>query len=221
MNKKFSTLVAALMAAGALVMPADMFAQLRYVGGKTYSNVDAVTKLPTKADEPTQQFIVFQDADGNDYIAVVQKGNKLAAVALDKAKKSQIVTINYVSKGSYTATNGKQILGFSSKSNDWGTDITELPIKLASTTITIGSDALANNAGRYVKLDGKTISVGNTNNKGTFKAKAISVDALEEVVDDQAKVVPADTKLDAGYFLLMDNGNVLTGNEDGTAKWTN
>ena len=61
MNKKFSTLVAALMAAGALVMPADMFAQLRYVGGETYSSVKALTSssLPTKADEPTQQFIVF------------------------------------------------------------------------------------------------------------------------------------------------------------------
>ena len=221
MNKKFSTLVAALMAAGALVMPTDMFAQLRYVGGETYSSVKALTSssLPTKADEPTQQFIVFQDADGKDYIAVVQKGNKLAAVALDKAKMSQAVTINYVSKGTYTVTNGKQILGFSNRSNDWGTDITELPIKLASTSITIGGDALAN-AGRYVKLDGKTISVRNKYGEGTFKAKAISIDALEEVVADQADVVSADTKLDAGYFLLMDNGNVLTGKEDGTAEWT-
>ena len=223
MNKKFSTLVAALMAAGALVMPADMFAQLRYVGGKAYTGenpVGAITKLPTKVDEPTQQFIVFQDADGKDYIAVVQKGNKLAAVALDKAKMSQAVTINYVSKGTYTVTNGKQILGFSSTSNDWGTDITELPIKLASTSITIGGDALANDAGRYVKLDGKTISVRNKYGEGTFKAKAISIDALEEVVADQADVVSAETKLDAGYFLLMDNGNVLTGKEDGTAEWT-
>ena len=219
MNKKFSTLVAALMAAGALVMPADMFAQLRYVGGKTYSNVDAVTKLPTKADEPTQQFIVFQDADGNDYVAVVQKGNKLAAVALDKAKKSQIVTINFVDKDKYTVTTDKQTLGFKGSGFlEFGSAVTEFPVNLKSGALKFGGDNLASGNDRYVKLDNKTFSV--VNSSVTIKAKAISVDALEEVVKDQAEVVPADTKLDAGYFLLMDNGNVLTGNEDGTAKWT-
>ena len=219
MNKKFSTLVAALMAAGALVMPADMFAQLRYVGGKTYSNVDAVTKLPTKADEPTQQFIVFQDADGNDYVAVVQKGNKLAAVALDKAKMSQIVTINFVDKDKYTVTTDKQTLGFKGSGFlEFGSVVTEFPVNLKSGALKFGGDNLAGGNGRYVKLDNKTFSV--VNSSVTIKAKAISVDALEEVVNDQAEVVPANTKLDAGYFLLMDNGNVLTGNEDGTAEWT-
>ena len=33
MNKKFSTLVAALFAAGALVLPTDLFAQLQYANG--------------------------------------------------------------------------------------------------------------------------------------------------------------------------------------------
>ena len=223
MNKKFSTLVAALMAAGALVMPADMFAQLRYVGGKAYTGenpVGAITKLPTKVDEPTQQFIVFQDADGKDYIAVVQKGNKLAAVPFERANKNQIVTINVTEDGTYTVSTGKQMLGFTgSGSLDFGNAITSFPVvSLKANALKFGGEKLASGNDRFVKLEGTTFSV--VNKSSTFKAKAISIDALEEVVADQADVVSAETKLDAGYFLLMDNGNVLTGKEDGTAEWT-
>ena len=77
MNKKFSTLVAALMAAGALVMPAEMFAQLRYANGATYENVKTSTKLPN-ANKTSTYFWVLQDEEGKDYVAIVENNTLIA-----------------------------------------------------------------------------------------------------------------------------------------------
>ena len=224
MNKKVLTLCAGFLLAGGLFSTVD--AQLRYTQGKEYGTVTADKTLPNSTTTTLQKFIVFQDADGVDYIAVVQSGYKLAAVRMDKANMNQVVTINYVSSNAYSVTNanGRQTLGFDSATDKFGSDITEIPVALTNTNIRFGGQNLGGgNAGRFVVLNGTTFSVENAGtpkaNK-TFTAKAISIDALETVYDDQAEVVPANTKLDAGYFLLMDNGNVLTGKEDGTAEWT-
>ena len=224
MNKKVLTLCAGFLLAGGLFSTVD--AQLRYTQGKEYGTVTADRTLPNSTTASLQKFIVFQDADGVDYIAVVQSGNKLAAVRMDKANMNQVVTINYVSSNVYSVTNanGRQTLGFASATDKFGSDITEIPVALTNTNIRFGGQNLGGgNAGRFVVLNGTTFSVENAGSpkaNKTFTAKAISIDALETVYDDQAEVVPANTKLDAGYFLLMDNGNVLTGKEDGTAEWT-
>ena len=221
MNKKFSTLVAALMAAGALVMPADMFAQLRYVGGETYKTVDAVTKLPAKADEPTQQFIVFQDADGNDYVAVVQKGNKLTAVPFERANKNQIVTINLTEDGTYTVSTGKQMLGFTGSGTlDFGNAITSFPVvSLKANALKLGGEKLASGNDRFIKLDGTTFSV--VNSSTTFKAKAIATEALQKEVKNStvAEIVKGAISTSENYIIL-ENGRALTDvNEDGKATW--
>ena len=225
MNKKFSTLVAALMAAGALVMPADMFAQLRYVGGKTYSKVDAVTKLPTKADEPTQQFIVFTEGN-QDYVAIV-KGNKLEAVPFEKAKRNQVVTIKYVASKTYTITNqnGKQVLGFhGSGAPEFGSNVVEYPVTLSKSSITIGGDKLvAGKYGRFIKRDGTEFKVQTDN--GTLQAKAVPVSALETIVDNSevpgfeaAKEIISTSQ----NYIIWENGKALTNaSEDGKATWAN
>ena len=221
MNKKFSTLVAALMAAGALVMPADMFAQLRYVDGETYKTVNAVTKLPAKADEPTQQFIVFQDADGNDYVAVVQKGNKLTAVPFERANKNQIVTINLTEDGTYTVSTGKQMLGFTGSGTlDFGNAITSFPVvSLKANALKFGGEKLAGGNDRFIKLDGTTFSV--VNSSTTFKAKAIATEALQKEVKNStvAEIVKGAISTSENYIIL-ENGRALTDvNEDGKATW--
>ena len=218
MNKKFSTLMAACLAAGALTIPADMLAQLRYAGGKGYSNVTAVTALPNATTPSTDQFIVFQDADGTDYIATVTSGNKLTAVALTKAKESQLITIGYdETSKKFTVKTGKNQLSFASGTVNWGTDIKNLSVSLTSGRIKFaGTDGVNN---RSLSLAGTTFSVEN-NTSSTFVAKAIAKDALELVQEDGCAVVKDDVKLDNGYFLLMENGKYLTANEDGTAAWT-
>ena len=224
MNKKFSTLVAALMAAGALVMPADMFAQLRYVGGKTYKSVQALTSLPTEAEGATQQFIVFTEGN-QDYVAIV-KGNKLEAVPFEKAKRNQVVTIKYVASKTYTITNqnGKQVLGFhGSGSANFGTDIVEYPVTLSKTSITIGGAELAEGYGRFIKRDGTEFKVQKEN--GTLQAKAVPVSALETIVDN-SKVygfIAADEIISTSQnYIIWENGKALTNaSEDGKATWAN
>ena len=122
MNKKFSTFVAALFAAGALVMPADMFAQLRYAQGATYSNVETVTTLPAEEGGEQNYFVVFQ-YEGEDYVAVVNDSHALDAVKLAEATMDDIVTITYNSANSYTVATGENTMGFNTAGDDWGTDI--------------------------------------------------------------------------------------------------
>ena len=219
MNKKFSTLVAALMAAGALVMPADMFAQLRYVGGETYSSVDPVTQLPTSADASTQQFIVFNEGDQN-YVAIV-KGNKLEAVPFEKANLNQVVTIKYVASKTYTITNknGKQVLGFhGAGSADFGSDVVEYPVTLSKTSITIGGANLVEEYGRFIKRSGSSFSVETT--KGSFKAKAVSVNALEKIVKNETTAAIVEGVISTSKsYVILENGKALTGAEkDGEAS---
>ena len=205
-------------------MPADMFAQLRYVGGKTYKSVQALTSLPTEAEGATQQFIVFTEGN-QDYVAIV-KGNKLEAVPFEKAKRNQVVTIKYVASKTYTITNqnGKQVLGFhGSGSANFGTDIVEYPVTLSKTSITIGGAELAEGYGRFIKRDGTEFKVQKEN--GTLQAKAVPVSALETIVDN-SKVygfIAADEIISTSQnYIIWENGKALTNaSEDGKATWAN
>ena len=89
MNKKVSTLVAALMAAGALVLPEEIFAQIRYAGGLNYETVEGVSQ-----DDLTSgnYYLVFKDGETN-YVAMVNEGtpNTLIGSAFTGTKVSEKV----------------------------------------------------------------------------------------------------------------------------------
>ena len=211
MNKKFSTFVAALFAAGALVMPADMLAELRYAQGATYSNVETVTSLPTEAGEEQNYFIVFQYNNEN-YVAVVKDSHALEAVKLAEATMDDVVTITYNSANSYTVSTGENTMSFNISGNDWGTDIqTMYSIDLTPEALKFASQW------KSVSLSDLTFTPGGNQNQ-TFNAKAVSVDALETVVDNVAAT--ADEEISSASYLLMDNGRVLADtNKDGKASW--
>ncbi|MBU3806856.1 MAG: hypothetical protein H9802_00270, partial [Candidatus Phocaeicola faecipullorum] len=210
MNKKFSTFVAALFAAGALVMPADMFAELRYAQGATYSNVETVTSLPEEGEEQNY-FIVFQ-YNNESYVAVVNDSHALEAVKLAEATMDDVITITYNSANSYTVATGENTMSFNTSGNDWGTDIqTMYSIDLTPEALKFASQW------KSVSLSDLTFTPGGNQNQ-TFNAKAVSVDALETVVDNVAAT--ADEEISSSSYLLMDNGRVLADtNEDGKASW--
>ncbi len=211
MNKKFSTFVAALFAAGALVMPADMFAQLRYAQGATYSNVETVTTLPAEEGGEQNYFVVFQ-YEGEDYVAVVNDSHALDAVKLAEATMDDIVTITYNSANSYTVATGENTMGFNTAGDDWGTDIQTM----YSIDLTAGKLKFASQW-KSVSFNDMTFTPGGNQNQ-TFNAKAVSVDALEMVVENVATV--ADAEISSDSYLLMDNGRVLADtNKDGKASW--
>ncbi len=211
MNKKFSTFVAALFAAGALVMPADMLAELRYAQGATYSNVETVTSLPTEAGEEQNYFIVFQYNNEN-YVAVVKDSHALEAVKLAEATMDDVVTITYNSANSYTVSTGENTMSFNISGNGWGTDIqTMYSIDLTPEKLKFASEW------KSVSLSGLTFTPGRNQNQ-TINAKAVSVDALETVIGDVAET--ADEEISSASYLLMDNGRVLADtNKDGKASW--
>ena len=211
MNKKFSTFVAALFAAGALVMPADMLAELRYAQGATYSNVETVTSLPTEAGEEQNYFIVFQYNNEN-YVAVVKDSHALEAVKLAEATMDDVVTITYNSANSYTVSTGENTMSFNISGNGWGTDIqTMYSIDLTPEKLKFASEW------KSVSLSGLTFTPGGNQNQ-TINAKAVSVDALETVIGDVAET--ADEEISSASYLLMDNGRVLADtNKDGKASW--
>ncbi len=218
MNKKFSTLMASALLAGALVSPADLLAQLRYAGGKSYSNVAVVKTLPNATTTSTDQFIVFQDEDGANYIAIVTSGNKLSAVPFSRAKESQLVTISYNAESeTYAVKTGNYQLGFAASGYAFGSGHKDLTnVDLTSEEIKFAYAAPSFD--RSVSLQNITFGV-TSNSTTTFVAKAIAKDALETIVDNSkvASVVTGD--ITGASYILMENGRALTGNEDGTATW--
>lgn len=116
MNKKFSTLMAACLAAGALVLPADMFAQIRYTNGLTYADQQTETKNAEEAGESVEYYIVLNDGT-KDYVAVVQDDYSLKAVEFAAANMEQTVKITKTADG-FTVATGDNFLGFST--SGWG-----------------------------------------------------------------------------------------------------
>ena len=189
MNKKFSTLLASLLLAGAVVTPADLFAKVKYAGGKTYANVPVVTELPADGAN-TDYFFVINDGT-KDYVVVVNASNALVVKDFETATAADLINIaksgvNYTIK---TTAN----LGFATGYANFGSDITNMTaVDLTSEEINI-SDGTAS-----IKLEGTTFSVVAADNTTKFKAKAIATTALEQVavLPDAADVVAGQL---AGY----------------------
>ena len=227
MNKKFSTLVAALMAAGALVMPAEMFAQLRYANGATYENVKTSTKLPN-ANKTSTYFWVLQDEEGKDYVAIVEN-NTLIAKPFLAATMNDVIKVTTNTKatsfetpgsGSYTifTTTGDN-LGLNSNNNAWDqfgsehTSIDAVQLTSGALGIKIGTAAI------QLKEGAKFVWENNGTTK-TFTAKSVAAGengALEEIPNVHKEATTVTFGSEA--YLIMAAGKVLAGNEDGTAEF--
>ena len=219
MNKKFSTLVAALMAAGALVLPADMFAQIRYAGGQNYDGIASEVKQfsTAEAGEEGEYFIVFNEG-GTDYVAVVTDGHALEAKAFAEASMADFATVTKTESGITFAT-GENLLGFHNKQNKWGTNTTLSEVYLGYST---GEYLWIHNGSKSVTwADGKFSVAGNTS--ATPIAKAVPVSALEAIVDNSETygfVAAKEILSTSQNYIIWENGKALTNaSEDGKATW--
>ena len=220
MNKKFSTFVAALFAAGALVLPADMFAQIRYAGGQNYDGITSEVKQFSVAEngDEGEYFIVFNEG-GTDYVAVVTDGHALEAKAFAEASMADFATVTKTDKGITFAT-GENLLGFHNKQNKWGTNTTLSEVYLGYSN---GEYLWINNGSKSVKLSGTTFSV-NADANATPIAKAVPVSALEAIVDNSTvsgfDLVEGTINTSKNY-IIWENGRALTDEAgNGQATWT-
>ena len=223
MNKKFSTLVAALMAAGALVLPADMFAQIRYAGGQNYDGITSEVKQFSTAEtgEEGKYFIVFNEG-GTDYVAVVTDGHALEAKAFAEASTADFATVTKTADGITFAT-GDNLLGFHNKQAKWGTNTTLSEVYVGYSN---GEYLWINNGSKSVtRTPGSTTFSVAGNKEATPIAKAVPVSALETIVDN-SKVygfIAADEIISTSQnYIIWENGKALTNaSEDGKATWAN
>ena len=223
MNKKFSTLVAALMAAGALVLPADMFAQIRYAGGQNYDGITSEVKQFSTAEtgEEGKYFIVFNEG-GTDYVAVVTDGHALEAKAFAEASTADFATVTKTADGITFAT-GDNLLGFHNKQAKWGTNTTLSEVYVGYSN---GEYLWINNGSKSVtRTSGSTTFSVAGNKEATPIAKAVPVSALETIVDNSevpgfeaAKEIISTSQ----NYIIWENGKALTNaSEDGKATWAN
>ena len=208
MNKKFSTLVAGALLAGAVITPTDLLAQIKYKTGN-YSNLTVTETAGLLAANASGNFaIVFQNA-GTDYVAVVDgttnglvaKPFSEAGLKVDAAK----IVITENGSGKFLVVNGAgDKLGLTTTA--WAD---------AATTFTITSVAATpaltmNDATNEITLSGTTFAVA-TGTSSTLTAKLVSFDQLADLI------MPVETAKDlsASFFVLMDpaTGNVVQGNK--------
>ena len=222
MNKKFSTLVAALMAAGALVLPADMFAQIRYAGGQNYDGIESVVKQFSKAETGDEEYFIVFNEGGTDYVAVVTDGHALEAKAFAEASITDFATVTKTADGITFAT-GENLLGFHNKQNKWGTNTTLSEVYVGYSN---GEYLWINNGSKSVtRTSGSTTFSVAGNKEATPIAKAVPVSALETIVDNSevpgfeaAKEIISTSQ----NYIIWENGKALTNaSEDGKATWAN
>ena len=210
MNKKFSTLMAAFLAAGALVLPADMFAQLQYASGE-YTDQSNGT-LPSK--NKTKSFYLTFEDNGIDYVAYVQ-GNGLVSTPLLHATEDMKVTVKYDGTN-YTMTSidgtflgaGLGYVGLGSAD----TQITDFKLNADGTIeIEYGS-------GFYVNRSGINWDGGTTGFNPTFVGKLLASDALQEIPNAR-DVVSGDIDFGGTSYVIMAAGQILNGNENGEVSF--
>ncbi len=204
MNKKFSTLVAACLAAGALVLPADLFAQIQYGGNKAYETVSALSKAPTNN---TNCYLVFQE-DGIDYVAVV-KGNELVAKPFINATVDDYVIYNSSAK-TLSNKNGETLSVVGTTYDKWGTGLTQMKFIVSSDKVGIEFGANC-----FVQKDGLTFSPVFNQGSKDFAAKLVSKSTTNIAEIPNLNPVATSQEIDSRYIVLMSAGMVIADDEVG------
>ena len=210
MNKKFSTLVAALFAAGALVLPTDLFAQLQYSNGQDYAGQTNGT-LPTKTGK-TQSFYLTFEENGIDYVAYVDQ-YALKSIPLLHATEDQKVTIKKTSTG-YTLATGSSLLGSAYGYDGFGdngtTDISNIKVNADGTiTIEYGTGCYVNRAG--------TDWDSRSGLDATIDAKLVAANKVQEIAPAR-DIVTGDIDFSKPY-VIMAAGQVLDADKEGEASF--
>ena len=210
MNKKFSTLVAALFAAGALVLPTDLFAQLQYSNGQDYAGQTNGT-LPTKTGK-TQSFYLTFEENGIDYVAYVDQ-YALKSIPLLHATEDQKVTIKKTSIG-YTLATGSSLLGSAYGYDGFGdngtTNISNIKVNADGTiTIEYGTRCYVNRAG--------TDWDSRSGLDATIDAKLVAANKVQEIAPAR-DIVTGDIDFSKPY-VIMAAGQVLDADKEGEASF--
>ncbi|WFE85673.1 DUF6383 domain-containing protein [Parabacteroides chongii] len=180
MNKKFSTLLASLLLAGAVVVPADLFAKVGYANGKTYATVAAVTDLPSSGNK---DYIFVVNDGSDDYVVVVGSSNNLELKKFADVSAADVIVNIAESASNYTIKTGGNTLGFNDTNTDFGANTTDM----TDVVLTSGAIKFAT-ATASVKLEGSAFKV-EASNTNTFAAKAIAKgDLVDEAVMPTAPV---------------------------------
>ena len=216
MNKKFSTFMAGALLAGALVTPADLLAEIRYVSGTDYSSAAAETAALTSSKDG---YMVFVGDDGKDYVVSVS-GNAMVAIPFSDAILSEsLMTIDGTisTNTKYTFTVNGNAVGFGS-GTAWGatTEFTGSECDMTQGAMKIAISAST----QSVKLDKATttFTLDNTSAANTMAVKFITAANLE-AVDATSTIDLNTTDFNFGkYYVLMDaNGLAYEGQSNGTA----
>ena len=196
MNKKVSTLVAALMAAGALVLPKDVFAQVAYANGKNFNSVTAETQV----QDGQNYFLVFNE-DGVDYVAVVEDGSLKSKKFEDADFATDFLEISQNGSYHYVKTQGSVL----SIGNSYPEVI----------TIDLSKGVNINAGTTAIKKENVTFSEIQDKQYVNTDLKFISIDKL---CRDRYDIVYDNIlSTSVGYTLRIGQYNVLGGQPDGTA----
>ena len=207
MNKKFSTLVAALMAAGALVLPTDLFAQLQYTEGEYADQVNGT--LPTNNKAKT--FYLTFEENGVEYVAYVSQ-NTLTSIPMLHAKEDMKVTVSYnksSQKYSMKSADGT-LLGAATGYSGLGSADTNISNFVLNSDGTI---KIEYGIGFYVNRDGINWDGGTTGFDATFKGKLVASEDLT-TIQPARPVVSGDIDFSKPY-VIMAAGQVLDADKEG------
>ena len=214
MNKKFSTLVAALFAAGALVLPTDLFAQLQYANG------DYADQTNVKTVASGTYYLTFEE-DGIDYVAYVA-GNTLNSIPLLQANDSHVLKVTRKgSAGSYSyalaSADGSNYLGFDSNYQLGGSNTSDT-YGMQGFSLNADGTIQINYGTAYINRNGLDWSMGTSQPTTTFKGKLLASRALTPI-EEARDVVAGDIDFDGTSYVIMAAGQVLDGDKDGEASF--
>ena len=201
------------MAAGALVLPTDVFAQLQYANGGEYADQVNGT-LPTNNREKT--FYLTFEENGVEYVAYVAQ-NKLTSIPMLHATEDIKVTVSYnrsSKKYSMKSADGT-LLGAGSGYVGLGGADTNI------SNFTLNADGtikIEYGSGFYVNRNGINWDGGTTGFDATFEGKLVDEANLEEIPDARP-IVTGDIDFGNTSYVIMAAGQVLNGDAKGNASF--